>query len=86
MSLAARISDQCGGTILTGSSDVFINGLGAAFVSSKISPHDSRPVHNATVMTGSSSVFVNGLPLARLGDKGTCVHQVSTSSTDVFGG
>jgi uncharacterized Zn-binding protein involved in type VI secretion len=84
----ARVGDECGGAIITGSGDVFINGLPAAYVSSHILPHPyGDHVHVATIQTGSGSIFINGQPAAQLGSIATCsVHTVSTASTSVFGG
>lgn len=84
----ARVGDQCGGVIITGSSDVFIDGLPAAVVGSQISPHPyGDSTHNATILTGSGSVFINGIQAAQMGSLATCsVHNVTTSSPTVFGG
>ena len=76
--------DSAGGTIISGSPDVFINGSSAVRVGDKVAKHSKRGAHASPVMTsGSSDVFVNGLPLVREGDSASCGH-VATGSSDVF--
>lgn len=81
---AARVGDvACGGVILVGSSDVYVNGSSATMQSCV----HSCCIHAAgAVLTGSSSVVVNGLPMARMGDVAGCGGVVSTGSCDVFVG
>jgi uncharacterized Zn-binding protein involved in type VI secretion len=65
-------------TILEGSSNVIIEGLGAAYQGAALTPHtitNPAPLpappcipHTAKVNVGSSTVKVNGKPLARIGD------------------
>lgn len=84
----ARVTDECGGTINTGSTDVFIEGLPAAFIGSQVTPHPyGDHVHVASIETGNSSILINGLPAAQLGSIATCsVHQVTTAANSVIGG
>lgn len=94
MPAAARRGDagvpHCSGYVIgTASSDVLINGRGAARVGDVSTPH-LRPggkvcvIHVAPIVSGSSSVFINGRPAARVGDPlGTCTR-VATGSSDVI--
>lgn len=90
----ARNTDICTGhgcypprANLGGSSNVFINGLGAHRKGDKWATHccgDS--CHQSTTAEGSSGVFVNGLPVARVGDPIHCGSAVGRGSTNVFSG
>lgn len=76
--------DSAGGTITSGSPDVFINGAPAATVGDKVAKHSRRGAHAAAVLVkGSPDVFVNGKPLVRGGDAASCGHPAS-GSPDVF--
>lgn len=93
MPAAARLNDKgvfhCSGyTIASASTDVFINGRGAARVGDKSTPHlrpggRRCPVHVASISRGSTSVFINGKPAARVGDPLSSCTRVATGSTDV---
>lgn len=77
-------TDSAGGTIISGSPDVFINGSPAARVGDKVAKHSRRGSHAAaSLVKGSPNVFVNGKPLVREGDTASCGHPASGSS-DVF--
>ncbi|TBL70809.1 PAAR domain-containing protein [Hafnia alvei] len=82
---AGRVGDAIahGGKIVTGSSDVYINGLPAAMAGVSVAPcgigHGAVPVK-----TGSVSVYINGFPSARFGDKTGCGAAVVTGSSDVY--
>lgn len=70
------------------SSDVIINGLGAALMGSVESPHapygSPHPPHkNATITTASSTVIVNGRGLAYAGSDLSCGHAIASGSPDV---
>lgn len=63
------------GTIatLSGSSDVFVAGVGCHRQDDTNTPHTHcPPVYSTTISSFSPSVFVNGKGVARLGDKYTC--------------
>ena len=82
---ARQGQDSAGGTIVEGSSDVIINGTGAARVGDAVAGH-GLPPHDSPVMAeGSDSVFVNGLPLSRSGDLASC-GDAATGSGDVIVG
>lgn len=83
---------HCSGfNIATASSDVFVNGLGAARVGDQSTPH-LKPggrrcvTHTSSISSGSSTVFVNGRALARVGDPFTSCTQVRSGSGDVSAG
>jgi len=78
---ARKGADSAGGTIISGSSDVFINGQPAARVGDKVAPHSRRGSHRRAVLVkGSPDVFVNGIPLVREGDAASCGHPASGSA------
>lgn len=84
MQNAGRLGDVTthGGAIVTGSGDVYINGLNAAFAGGSVA---TCALHGAApVATGSGSVFINSLPAGRLGDVTGCGAVVATGSGDVF--
>jgi uncharacterized Zn-binding protein involved in type VI secretion len=91
MAGAARLGDPdtSDGTITSGvSTDVIINGQGAAIVGSVDSPHapygPPHPPHEAaTITVGSSSVIVNGQGLAFAGSDLSCGHAIKSGSDDV---
>jgi uncharacterized Zn-binding protein involved in type VI secretion len=71
-----------------GSTDVFINGIGAHRNSDAWSIHcDPEPsCHGSVLSGGSGTVFVNGKPLGRVGDDISCGDVVATGSPNVFAG
>jgi uncharacterized Zn-binding protein involved in type VI secretion len=91
MPAAARQGDPdtSDGTISSDvSSDVIINGQGAATVGSVDSPHapygaPHPPQEAATVTTGSSTVIVNGKGIAFAGSDLSCGHAIASGSPDV---
>jgi len=92
---AARIRDpglpHCSGhTIATGSSDVYVNGQGAARFGDSNTTHKMPgspcPDHSATINKASGTVFVNGKGFARVGDTYAGCTSISSGSPDVFVG
>ncbi len=90
---AARITDlhvcpaespepHVGGPIVTGSADVFINGLPAATVGS-IATCDGPP---SAVVQGCATIFINGKPAAHLGHLTSHGGFISTGSPNVIFG
>lgn len=79
--ITGNIGDNC-------SSNVFINGVPAAFVGSVTNEYDSCcGGSKGKIASGSSKVFINGRPAAREGDNidahnGTA--SVSSGSNNVF--
>ena len=72
---------------IQGSTDVFVNGLGAHRVTDAWAGHCCGPVcHGSIQAGGSGTVFVNGLPLARIGDPVACGSACATGSPNVFAG
>lgn len=78
------------GTIITGSSNVFINGYACAIIGSQTEETDGYDSGNGTVTGGSSKVFVNGVGIARNGDTVALhsgdVGHITSGSGNVFAG
>lgn len=77
--------------IATGSTDVVINGRGAARVGDVSTPHlipagRRCGAHVAPIVKGSSSVLINGRPAAHVGSPLAACTFVATGSTDVIVG
>lgn len=72
-----------GGTIVTGSTDVFTNNLGTARLGDMIVA-DCGDI--ATIITASTVTYANNLGVARLGDLGAGTYEctIVTGSTDTF--
>lgn len=93
MPAAARRGDagipHCSGYVIAGgSSDVIINGRGAARVGDSSSLHlrpgKKCPPHVASIVTGSSSVIINGRSAATVGSRLSSCTAVATGSGDVI--
>ncbi|BBN63147.1 MULTISPECIES: PAAR domain-containing protein [Pseudomonas] len=72
------------GQIVSGSSDVYINGEPAARAhadQAKCDEHSSRP---QVIAQGSSNVYINGHPAARVGDRIACDAKIVVGSSNVF--
>ena len=97
MPAASRVGDQVsphgewsGGQISSGSEDVVIEGVAAATVSSKGTPHihipGKKPPHPVDVTSGSSTVVINGKAAAIVGSACGCGGTVvSGAGTVVIG-
>lgn len=93
MPAVARIGDRgiphCSGfTLVTGSSDVFVNGRPVAYTGSKSTPHliparKCKP-HVSSVIARPRNVFVNGRPIACIGDPLSTCTAIASGSTNVF--
>ncbi|MFC5475130.1 PAAR domain-containing protein [Paraherbaspirillum soli] len=80
---AARVGDPLshGGSITKGSSNVFINGKPAAYVTSEAAcSADGKQ----TISKGSATVFINGKPAVRVNDTASCGATVTSGSSNVF--
>jgi uncharacterized Zn-binding protein involved in type VI secretion len=77
--------DSAGGSLITGSPDVFINGNPAVRVGDQVRPHGRRAHRGATMVSGSDTVFINGLPAVRAGDVASCGHTISGSDNVSIG-
>jgi uncharacterized Zn-binding protein involved in type VI secretion len=94
MPAASRSGDSCSGhgtfpgrPSYGGSSDVFINGIGALRTGDGYVPHCSpKKCHSGSAAGGSGSVFVNGKPLMRIGDGVSCGSVSAMGSPNVFAG
>jgi uncharacterized Zn-binding protein involved in type VI secretion len=78
-------------TIMTGSTDVIVNGKAAARMGDMSTPHlrpggKFCPPHVAPIMFGSMSVLINGKPAARVGDPLTDCTVIALGSFDVITG
>lgn len=72
---------------ISGSSNVFINGIAAHRVGDKWPVHVcGKESHPSTTSAGSSTVFVNGVALARVGDSLNCGDMIAAGSPNVFAG
>ncbi|KFF82979.1 PAAR domain-containing protein [Pseudomonas syringae] len=72
------------GQIVSGSSNVYINGEPAARAhadQAKCDEHSSRP---QVIAQGSSNVYINGHPAARVGDCTACDAKIVVGSSNVF--
>ena len=78
-------------TIMTGSTDVIVNGKAAAYLGSLSTPHlipagKFCVTHIAPVVFGSTSVIINGKPAARVGDPLGLCTVIALGSFDVITG
>ncbi len=73
--------------IISGSPDVFIDGIPAARVGDPLAPHDkpNNPPHPRSIASGSSTVFVNGKPMAITGSAVDCGGVIIGSGTVIVG-
>lgn len=90
-----RIGDadlpHCSGMVrATGSTNVFVNGIGVSRQLDINTPHllpgTPCPTHVAPIETGSSTVKVNGRGCGRIGDSLLSCTFVATGSLNVFAG
>ena len=89
---ASRMNDMTTGhgpfapvPIIKGSTNVMINGQGAARQTDQTLIHCAGPACHATpVKSGSSTVNINGFQAARVGDPITCGGTIITGSATVF--
>jgi uncharacterized Zn-binding protein involved in type VI secretion len=95
MPSVSRVGDLCTGhqcwrprPNVSGSDNVFVNGIQAHRVGDLWSFHSCRRKggHVSVLASGSSSVFVNGRPLGRIGDSVACGSRVAQGSGNVFAG
>jgi len=94
MPSATRIGDECTGHGCfpprvndEGSSNVFINGVGAHRQGDHWVTHccDDK-CHDSSAASGSSSVYINGISGMRVGDPIGCGSAVAQGSSNVFFG
>lgn len=92
----ARIGDSCTtghgcdavSTVIKGSSDVFVNGIGVERQGDELAAHTilvgtNCVPHSSTISGGSSTVRVNGKSVARIGDKADA-GSITGGSSNVF--
>ncbi|AOJ72711.1 MULTISPECIES: PAAR domain-containing protein [Burkholderia] len=82
---AARVGDAIGhgGAIVTGSGDVFTNGISAAYVAGSVAVCALHASAQA-IAAGSGTVFINNLPAAFVASVTSCGAPVVSGSGDVF--
>lgn len=94
MGSIARVGDKTSGhgchppqTLLSGSSNVFINGIPACRQGDPVSAHTcGNNTHDGVISGGSSTIFINGQPAAIIGSDVSCGGVVAKGSDNVFGG
>ncbi len=94
MPAVSRQGDLCSGhgpfpprPLVSGSGDVFINGIPAGRRNDPYGIHCSpKKCHGGSASAGSSTVFVNGRPLVRIGDAVSCGSVSAMGSPNVFAG
>jgi len=91
MSAITRLGDPLTGhgcygdhVINAGSSDVFINGIGASREGDVSTSHCCGVPCHTGVMAGSNTVFINGKSAQKVGDPVDCGSTQSGGSPDVF--
>ncbi|MGC1071467.1 PAAR domain-containing protein [Pantoea agglomerans] len=72
------------GHLVTGSSNVFINGRSAVMSHMSVGDCDEHGPAFQRVAEGSSRVYINGLPAARTGDRLACSGIISSGSPNVI--
>ncbi len=78
-----RMFSSPSGNIVTGSSDVYVNGKPAAYATlSGVACTKHNPI--PLVAQGSTNIFINGRPAARKDDKITCGAAIGDGSHDTF--
>ncbi len=94
MPAVSRQGDLCSGhgpfpprPLVSGSGDVFINGIPAGRRNDPYGIHCSpKKCHGGSAGAGSSTVFVNGRALVRIGDAVSCGSVSAMGSPNVFAG
>jgi uncharacterized Zn-binding protein involved in type VI secretion len=73
-------------TIVTGSENVFFNGMSVARLGDATDVHSTGAgAHSSSIISGSPSVFINGRPMARTGDALSCGGTIISGSPNTFG-
>lgn len=87
MAAAVKIGDMCSGhgacaprNSITGSDNVFINGISAHRVGDQWAMHC---MHSSVLSTGSPTVLINNKAICRVGDMVACGSTVVTGSSNV---
>ena len=80
--IARATQDTAGGTI-TGilAPTVFINGKPVACKGATVAPHGTGTHASSVMDEASTKVYANGQRVCRAGDKATCGHEATGSST-----
>ncbi|MEQ4337495.1 MULTISPECIES: PAAR domain-containing protein [Pseudomonas syringae group] len=72
------------GQIVSGSSNVYINGEPAARAHADQAKCDEHSSRSQVIAQGSSNVYINGHPAARVGDRTACDAKIVVGSSNVF--
>lgn len=64
---------------------VFVEGKPAIVKGDKVTGHGEPPHSSPVMVEGSPSVLIGGVPACRAGDKASCRHRATGSSTVNFG-
>lgn len=77
--VARKSADSAGGTIVGGSSTVFVNNKSVARIGDAVAGHGLPPHAGPVMAGGSGNVFANNISVSRAGDPATCGHPASGS-------
>ena len=93
MPAVTRVTDICSGhgcfaprPAITGSGNVFVNGLAVVRKDDEWDTHCCVTCHNGISATVSTKVFVNGRGVTRIGDEISCGSVSAQGSHNVFFG
>ena len=78
--ITRRQIDAAGGSLIGGSSDVFVNGYGVSRLGDVVAGHGLPPHSSPVMAAASSTVFVNGRGVCRAGDAASCGDSATGSS------
>ena len=82
-----KTRDFAGGPLITGSSDVLVNGRAMVRKGDLVASHGRKPHSGAVKMIqGARTVFCNGRPACRAGDLASCAHRATGSSNVIIEG
>lgn len=77
------IDTVSGGLLLTGSPDVFIEGVPACRIGDAVDSHGSH--YNVTMVQGDPNVIINGIPACAAGHMASCGHSATGSPNVIIG-
>jgi uncharacterized Zn-binding protein involved in type VI secretion len=87
MSGISRVNyDIVGGLVTEAKApSVYADGFNVTCLGAQVEPHGIGPHANPTMIEASSTVFAEGIAISRKGDKASCLHE-TTGSSSVFVG
>jgi uncharacterized Zn-binding protein involved in type VI secretion len=78
-------TNQEGGAIIRGASNVYCNGKPVGLHVSSITPHKRKGKHiNAVTTSASPTVICEGSPVLKVGSGNSCGHSIVQGSDNVF--